>query len=110
MTDAYRQFALLCEKRDLAADRAVAALQVVIDFLEAQDYDGMYVDLRRVLDDFKTIDRRITEFRKQFANSQTETQPAIPTMPISNETFNHAAYDPEKVPLMRPLSKPVPAR
>jgi hypothetical protein len=63
LTDTATEFERLLERRDLAAYRVAAALQLVIHFLEAQDYDGMSVQLRYALDDFQAADQRITEFK-----------------------------------------------
>jgi hypothetical protein len=66
VTDALCEFNRLCEKRDLAAYRAVAAIQTVVLFWEAQDHDDVLAQLQKALADFKTADARISQFRNSY--------------------------------------------
>jgi hypothetical protein len=54
----------LLERRDLAAYRAAAAVELVIHFWEAQDYDAAFTSLKRASDEFKNANDSITSFYK----------------------------------------------
>ena len=60
------EFNRLCQRRDLAAYRAVAAIQPVVLFWEAQDYDDVLAQLQKALADFKAADARISQFRNSY--------------------------------------------
>jgi hypothetical protein len=64
MTDVLSEFNRLCQMRDLAAYRAVAAIQIVVLFFEAQDYETALTQLQKARAEFQEADRRISEFRK----------------------------------------------
>jgi len=66
LTDVLNEFSRLCQKRDLAAYRAVAAIQTVVLFWEAQDYDDVFAQLQKALADFKAADARISQFRNSY--------------------------------------------
>ena len=59
VTDVLGEFSRLCQKRDLAAYRAVAAIQTVVLFWEAQDYDDVLAQLQKALADFKGLSRSL---------------------------------------------------
>jgi hypothetical protein len=61
-----REFNRLCQTRDLAAYRAVPAIQTVVLFWEAQDYDDVLAQLQKALADFKAADARISQFRNSY--------------------------------------------
>jgi hypothetical protein len=65
-TNVLSEFSRLCQNRDLAAYRAVAAIQTVVLFWEAQDYDDVLAQLQRALADFKAADARISQFRNSY--------------------------------------------
>jgi len=58
------EFRQLLERRDLAAYRAAAAVEQVIHFWEAQDYDAAFTSLKRASDEFQEAEQNITQFRK----------------------------------------------
>ena len=66
ITSAFSEFNRLCQRRDLAGYRAVAAIQTVLLFWEAQDYDLVLAQLQKVLADFKAADARISQFRNSY--------------------------------------------
>jgi len=65
-TNVLSEFNRLCQNRDLAAYRAVAAIQTVGLFWEAQDYDDVLAQLQKALADFKAADARISQFRNSY--------------------------------------------
>jgi hypothetical protein len=66
VTDVLGEFNRLCQTRDLAAYRAVAAIQTVVLFWEAQHYDDVLAQLQKALADFKAADARISQFRNSY--------------------------------------------
>jgi hypothetical protein len=64
MTNVLSEFNRLCQMRDLAAYRAVAAIEIVVLFFEAQDYETALTQLQKARAEFQEADRRISEFRK----------------------------------------------
>jgi hypothetical protein len=46
--------------------RGVAAIQTVVLFWEAQDYDDVLAQLNKALADFKAADARISQFRNSY--------------------------------------------
>jgi hypothetical protein len=65
-TNVLSEFSRLCQTRDLAAYRAVAAIQTVVLFWEAQDHDDVLAQLQKALADFKAADARISQFRNSY--------------------------------------------
>ena len=65
------EFQKLIERRDVAAYRAAAAVELVIHFWEAQDYDAAFTSLKRAHDDFQQANSRITEFYKSLKGENT---------------------------------------
>jgi predicted negative regulator of RcsB-dependent stress response len=63
-------FQSLIAKRDLAAYRAVAAVEMAIHFWEAQDYDATFASLKRAHDDSELANSRVTEFYKSLRGEQ----------------------------------------
>ena len=64
LTESLRsEFRRLLERRDLAAYRLVGAVDTVILFQEAQDFESTISLLKRARADFQCADRQITEFR-----------------------------------------------
>jgi predicted negative regulator of RcsB-dependent stress response len=57
-------FASLLEQRDLAAYRAVAAIETAVLFWEAQDFEAAFAQLERARADFQQAQERITEFHQ----------------------------------------------
>ena len=73
MTDsAYAEFQRLCEKRDLAAYRAVGAIGAVIDFFEAQDYASALASLKQAREEFREADSLVTEFLNSKKENSTD--------------------------------------
>ena len=64
--NALSEFNRLCQTRDLAAYGAVAPIQTVVLFWEAQDYDDVLAQLQKALADFKAADARISQFRNAY--------------------------------------------
>jgi hypothetical protein len=60
------EFNRLCKGRDLAAYWPMAAIQTVVLFWEAQDYDDVLAQLQKALADFKAADARISQFRNSY--------------------------------------------
>ena len=58
------QFRQILERRELAAYRCASAVQQVIHFWEAQDYDAAFTSLKRAHDDFTAAEAQLSEFRK----------------------------------------------
>jgi predicted negative regulator of RcsB-dependent stress response len=56
-------FQKLCDQRDLAAYRVVAAVRSVLDFFEAQDFASAEDSLRRARAEYDEADARLNEFR-----------------------------------------------
>ena len=65
------EFARLLERRDLAAYRVVGAVETVIRFWEAQDYDASLYLLIRARSEFKRAEIRIAEFRNSHKGELT---------------------------------------
>jgi predicted negative regulator of RcsB-dependent stress response len=63
-SDPARDLERLMEQRDLAAYRAIAAIEIAVHFWEAQDYAAAFLQLQRAQNDFQEAERRITEFYK----------------------------------------------
>ena len=64
MTNILSEFTRLCHMRDLAAYRAVAAIQIVVDFFEAQHYQTAITQLQKARAEFQEAERLISEFHK----------------------------------------------
>jgi hypothetical protein len=62
MTNVLSEFNRLCQMRDLAAYRAVAAIQIVVDFFGGQDYQAALTQLQKARAEFQEAERRISEF------------------------------------------------
>jgi hypothetical protein len=62
------EFQRLYDSRELAALNCVNAIQFVLAFFEAQDFEGARKHLQHALDQHKAADDAITEFHK----SQTQ--------------------------------------
>jgi predicted negative regulator of RcsB-dependent stress response len=63
MTDsAYAEFKRLCDKRELAAYRLVGAVDCVLRFFEAEDFDQAEAALRRAKAEYEDADLKITHF------------------------------------------------
>ena len=62
MTNVLSEFNRLWQRRDLAAYRAVAAIQTVVLFWEAQDYQAALTQLQQARAEFQEAERRISEF------------------------------------------------
>ena len=65
-TNVLSEFNRLYQTRDLATYRAVAAIQTVVLFWGAQDYDDVLTQLQKALADFKAADARISRFRNSY--------------------------------------------
>jgi hypothetical protein len=61
-TNVLSEFNRLCQMRDLAAYRAVAAIQIVVDSFEAQDYQTAFTQLQKARSEFQEAEQRISEF------------------------------------------------
>jgi hypothetical protein len=61
-TNVLSEFTRLCQMRDLAAYRAVAAIQIVVDSFEAQDYQTAFTQLQKARSEFQEAEQRISEF------------------------------------------------
>lgn len=57
------EFERLLQLRDLAAYRAVSAIQMVLDFFEALDYESAENMLTKARDEFRAADERVNKFR-----------------------------------------------
>ena len=69
MTDsAYIEFKRLCDKRELAAYRLVGAVNCVLSFFEAQNFDQAEAALRRAKAEYDAADFLV----EQFLNSKKE--------------------------------------
>lgn len=64
------EFQRLQDSRDLMAYNCVNAIQFVLAFFEAQDFEGARKHLQHALDQHKAADDAITEFHKQQAANQ----------------------------------------
>jgi len=62
VTDIAAEFEQLVERRDLAAYRAVGAVETVILFWEAQDFEASLSLLKRAHAEFERAESRITDF------------------------------------------------
>ncbi len=62
-SDSAVEFRRLLEQRDLAAYRLVAAIETVIRFWEAQEYDQALALLVRARAEFERAEARINQFR-----------------------------------------------
>ena len=56
------EFQRLYQKRELAAYRAVSAIQTVVDFWEAEDFPSSIALLRKVRADYQKADREMDRF------------------------------------------------
>ena len=82
MTDStYAEFKRLCDKRELAAYRMVGAVDCVLGFFEAQNFDQAEAALRRAKAEYDAADFTIT----QFLNSKKEN------------TLCHSVQQPKKL-------------
>jgi hypothetical protein len=63
MTDPAGEFERLLQLRDLAAYRAVSAIQMVLDFFEALDFESAQRMLSKARDEFREADERVNHFR-----------------------------------------------
>jgi chemotaxis regulatin CheY-phosphate phosphatase CheZ len=63
LPDAAAKFEHLLERRDLAAYRVVEAVEAVIGFWEAQDYEASLSLLKRAHAEFERADHQISDFR-----------------------------------------------
>ena len=70
-TDTAAEFARLLERRDLAAYRVVGAVETVILFWEAQDYDASLALLTRARSEFERTEIPIAEFRNSYKGELT---------------------------------------
>lgn len=71
VTDIAAEFKRLLDQRDLAAYRVVGAVQTVILFWEAQDYDASLDLLKQAFAEFRRAESRITEFRNSYTGELT---------------------------------------
>lgn len=71
MTDLAVEFQRLLERRDLAAYRAVAMLDLVIHFFEAQDYDTALSQLKRAQSEFQEAARSVQQFQLGLTKGET---------------------------------------
>lgn len=66
------EFQSLCDQRDLAAYRVVAAVEMALSFWEAATFAESYDTLKRARDDYYAVHERIAQFhrnRSQVLNS-----------------------------------------
>lgn len=70
MADLALEFAELCDRRDLAAYRVVSAVETVIRFWEATDFEEALTVLKRAHSEFEAADLRITEFTNKHLRHQ----------------------------------------
>ena len=76
---ALSEFEKLCAERDLAAVRVVSATEMAVIFWEASTFAQSYASLKRAVDDYHAVQRRMQEFhdlhnatRNQVRNRQGE--------------------------------------
>lgn len=74
-SDPRTQLAILLERRDLAAYRAVSKIKLVLDFWEAQDFENAEIILRSALAEFDEADRNVNTLYEQL-KPKTEKRPA----------------------------------
>lgn len=71
VADPAAEFQSLLDQRELAAVRVVGAVDSVISFWEAQDYDTALAVLKHARDEYNAADRRISEFHKSLKGENT---------------------------------------
>lgn len=62
--DNLSEFRRLLEDRDLAAYRAVAAIDTIFLFFEAQDYDTVFSMLSHAREEFRRAEQAIHDFQQ----------------------------------------------
>jgi len=72
MSDA-EQFQILCDRRDLSAYNCANAIQFVLSFFEAQDFEQSREYLQSALDQHQEADDAITEFHLRISLKEKQS-------------------------------------